>query len=110
MQGHVVGMNTMSKRDADSVHFAVPVDLVREEVEHILLHGRARRNASLGACFYRNLPPLLSGIAKENNVIVNGIVVRRTTDDGPASVEGLRELDIVTHIDGFSCNELEEMH
>lgn len=102
VDGEVIGINTTVITDAGGgrtgLSFAIPINRGKWVMQEILEYGRVR--------------PFLIGfngafldraVRKENRIsdeTPDGFLIRKVESDSPASRAGLREGDVVTHVDG----------
>jgi serine protease Do len=84
LQGRVVGINTAINPEANSIGFAIPINMVRELLPRLLADGVIER-AAIGV-----------HVADE----VGGARVMRVMPGGPADDGGIREGDIITQVNG----------
>ena len=108
-QGEVIGMSTAVAQGAQNIGFAIPVQDLRRTVQSYEKHGRIVR-PFLGVRYAVITPALVQ--EKNLDVDEGALVVRGDTPadaaiapDSPAAKAGLREGDILTHIDGQKLTE-----
>ncbi len=78
--------------------FAIPSNIVRKVAKDLLEYGQVQR-AFMGI----EIRNMTSQLAKEKDIKrINGIYIAGLNEDGAAKAAGLREGDIITHIDGRS--------
>jgi S1-C subfamily serine protease len=107
-RGAVVGVNTAIIRGAQSISFAVAIDIASWVVPQLLRHGRVRR-AYLG---------VLGATAPLDRRIVRGfelaqqqaVRVSGVEPESPAARAGVREGDLVIGIDGVSIDSVDRLH
>jgi serine protease Do len=104
LDGNVVGINTAVIFGAQNIGFALPVDWAKSDLEDIVAHGRIIK-PYLGLMYVMLTPEL----AKRYNLACeHGAMVVRdhrpgaqaVLADSPAHKAGLKEHDIITHVDG----------
>jgi len=96
LSGHVVGMNTAINPEANSIGFAIPVNMLRELLPRLLSEGVVRR-AAIGVH--------VDGVDRSLQVELGlpdrrGALIRAVQPDGPASEAGLQAGDVVVEFDG----------
>jgi serine protease Do len=84
LQGRVVGINTAINPEANSIGFAIPINMVRELLPRLLADGVIER-AAIGV-----------HVADDKE----GARVLRVVPSGPADQGGIREQDIITAVGG----------
>ncbi|HKY33062.1 MAG TPA: Do family serine endopeptidase [Candidatus Polarisedimenticolia bacterium] len=103
-RGRLVGINTAIASGTGSfqgIGFAIPVDMAREIMQHLIESGRVVRGY-LGVVI-QNLTPEMAragGIQAEK-----GAIVAEVEEGGPAADAGLRQGDVVTAIDGTEVSD-----
>ncbi len=96
LSGEVIGINTAIRAGANDIGFAIPIDMVKALLPHLLREGRFRRSA-LGV----SVDSLAAGRARELGVQSGqGAVVTDVTPGGPGDRAGLRPGDILLAFDG----------
>jgi serine protease Do len=96
MAGTVVGINTAIKSDANSIGFAIPINMVKELLPSLLKDGKARRSA---------VGVIVDGVEAEDVERLslpnaNGAIVKRVVPGGPADRAGVRPDDVIVRFDG----------
>jgi serine protease Do len=95
-QGRVVGINTAIRAQANSIGFAVPINMVKELLPRLLKDGRIQRSA---------LRVHVSPVQPEDATRLGlpssqGALLRVVVPGGPADRAGLRPDDVVVGLDG----------
>lgn len=96
LSGRVVGMNTAINPEANSIGFAIPVNMLRELLPRLLSEGVVRR-AAIGVH--------VDGVDRQLQVELalpdrRGALIRAVQPDGPAAAAGLQPGDVVVEFDG----------
>jgi S1-C subfamily serine protease len=107
-RGEVVGVNTAIIRGAQSISFAVAIDIASWVIPQLLQHGRVRR-AYLGA--------LGATTALDRRVMrgfelaqSHAVRVASVEPGSPAARGGLREGDLIVGIDGLTIDSVDRLH
>ncbi|MBC7487782.1 MAG: trypsin-like peptidase domain-containing protein [Cytophagaceae bacterium] len=99
LRGELVGINTAIASPTGSYtgySFAVPVDLVKKVIDDILKYGEVQRGL-LGV----SIADMTTTLAKEKNIdYIRGVYVAGVNDGSAAKEIGMKEGDIITHING----------
>jgi Do/DeqQ family serine protease len=99
MSGRLVGINTMIYSQSGGsvgIGFAIPSNLVRLYAESAA-SGRKVERPWIGAKLEAMSHDIAEGLGLNR---VSGAVVTRLYNKGPAADAGLREGDVITHVDG----------
>ena len=83
--GRVVGINTAIRAEANSIGFAIPVNMVRDLLPRLLKDGEIKRSA-VGVQVSSVLP---DDVARLGLAVALGALVRVVVPGGPADVAGL---------------------
>ncbi len=103
--GHVIGMNTAINPEANSIGFAIPVDMLRELLPRLLRDGVVQR-AALGVhvdVIDRDVQEQL-GLPHRR-----GALILRVQPGGPAMVAGIRPGDVVVKFAGKDVLDPEDL-
>lgn len=107
-RGELVGINAAIASNTGSFSgysFAIPVNIVRKVVEDLLNYGQVQR-AYIGV----SILELGSEYAKEKGITeTKGVYVAGITDKGAAKESGIKEGDIITHVEGTEVNHTSEL-
>jgi serine protease Do len=96
MSGRVVGINTAIRARANSIGFAIPINMVKELLPRLITDGKVRRSA-IGI----RVSSLLDEDAERLGLKdTNGALVRGVIAGGPADKAGVQIDDVITAIDG----------
>jgi len=107
-RGEVVGVNTAIIRGAQSISFAVAIDIAGWVIPQLMQHGRVRRGylgvGGATAALDRRIV-LGFGLAQDHAVRVS------TVEPGsPAASAGLRENDLIVGLDGVTIDSVDRLH
>lgn len=104
-RGEVIGINSIKIESAEGMGFAIPVNMVKTILNNVMENGEFEQ-ASLGILAYdKEVIPYTDSTLK----IENGIYVVQVNYDGPADKAGVREKDIITHIDGKKLDKINDL-
>ncbi|TAH26628.1 MAG: Do family serine endopeptidase [Cytophagales bacterium] len=109
LKGELIGINTAIASPTGSYtgySFAVPVTLVQKVMEDLLKHGQVQR-ALLGI----SIIDLNANLAKEKGIkdFVHGIYVGGVNAGSAAASAGIKEGDVITHVNGTPVNSASEL-
>jgi S1-C subfamily serine protease len=107
-RGEVIGVNTAIIRGANSICFAVAIDIATWVIPQLLQHGRVRR-AHLGVGgstvpLHRRV--VLAYELKQDS----GVRVLSIEKGSAADLAGLREGDVVIGLDGVDIDSVDKLH
>ena len=108
-QGEVIGMNTLKSLYAgytqqgttissEGIGFAIPIDYVKQIVDELIANGSVLK-PGVGIQYY--------AMSEDDAAAWNmpqGLLVISTVEGGPAYLEGIKENDIITKVDGQDVN------
>ena len=107
-RGEVIGVNTAIIRGAQSISFAVAVDIAAWVIPQLLQHGRVRRGylgvGGATAALDRRVV-LGFGLAQGHAVRVSTV-----EPESPAARAGLREGDLIVGLDGVVVDSVDRLH
>jgi S1-C subfamily serine protease len=107
-RAEVIGVNTAIIRGAQSICFAVAIDIASWVIPQLLQHGRVRR-AHLGVGgstvpLHRRVV-LAHGLAQDHGVRISSV-----EKGSPADTAGLREGDVIVGLDGAAIDSVDRLH
>ncbi len=105
LDGNVIGINTVKLDNAESIGFAVPINVVKPIIEK-LENKDEFIEATLGIYAYDSS---IMSYVNSNILIDKGIYIAQINDYGPCGKKGLKVGDIITHIDGIEINKMIEL-
>lgn len=107
-RGEVIGVNTAIIRGANSICFAVAIDIATWVIPQLLQHGRVRRgHLGVGGStvpLHRRVV-LAHGLRQETGVRVLQVEVGSAADRA-----GLREGDVIIGLDGVDIDSVDSLH
>jgi serine protease Do len=96
LHGEVIGINTAIINFAQGIGFAIPSNMAKQVIEHLLAKGRVARGW-LGV----GIQPLTPDLAKKFGVAESeGVLVNEVFPNDPAAAAGIKPGDIILRIDG----------
>src|SRR6201986_4337805 len=106
--GDVIGINTAIIRGAQSICFAVAVDIAHWVIPQLLQHGRVRRgHLGVGG----NTVPLHRRVVLAHGLTQSsGVRVLQVEKGSPADRAGLREGDVIIGLDGVEIDSVDRLH
>lgn len=99
--GKVIGINSIKITSADSMGFAIPINIVKPIIEKLETTGNFEE-AYLGVVAYDNL----NSPYAENTNNKNGICIEKIYGDSPAYESNLQQGDIIKKIDNIEINKM----
>jgi S1-C subfamily serine protease len=107
-RGEVIGVNTAIIRGAQSISFAVAIDIAAWVIPQLLQHGRVRRGyLGVGGITTTLDRRIVVGFGLEQSRAVR---VSHVEPDSPAARAGLREGDLVVGFDGVTIDSIDRLH
>ena len=107
-RGEVIGVNTAIIRGANSICFAVAIDIAAWVIPQLLQHGRVRR-AHLGVG--GNTVPLHRRVVLAHGLPqAHGVRVLSVEKGSPADRAGLRIDDVIVGLDGVDVDSVDRLH
>jgi len=94
--GNVVGINTAIRAKANSIGFAIPINMVKELLPRVLKDGHIKRSA-IGVSVSSLLPDDLERLKLSDE---SGALVRMVMPGGPADRAGLQVDDVIQAFEG----------
>ncbi len=105
LRGQVVGINTAINPRANTIGFAVPVDMAKDILPALRTAGFVTRGW-LGVVIQRITPELQEAMSLES---ADGALVSRVDPKGPAQTAGVQRGDVIVEFDGEAIEEMEEL-
>ena len=105
LRGEVIGINTAINAAANTIGFAVPINMAKEIVPQLRSHGVVTRGW-VGV----TVQPVTSEIARVFDLPgTQGALVAQVTPDGPAARAGIERGDVIVSFEGEPIRELREL-
>jgi serine protease Do len=105
LRGQVVGINTAINPRANTIGFAVPVNMAKDILPALRTAGFVTRGW-LGVVIQRITPDLKEAMNLEST---DGALVSRVDPKGPARTAGVQRGDVIVEFDGEPIEEMEEL-
>jgi serine protease Do len=106
LEGRVVGINTAIRAGANSIGFAIPIDMVKALLPRLLRDGRVQRSA-LGVVAVSIAHDRVRALGLD--IKAPGAQVQTVTPAGPADKAGVREGDMILEFDGVPVQSEEAL-
>jgi S1-C subfamily serine protease len=107
-RGRVIGINTAVIQPAQGICFAIPVNMARQIVPHLMRQGRVTRGY-LG--LHGRVVPITRMVAREYDLTQpTGVEVVQLEEDGPAAEAGVEEGDIIVGLGDASTASVDDIH
>src|SRR5205823_4158267 len=107
-RGDVIGVNTAIIRGAQSISFAVAIDIAGWVIPQLLQHGRVRRGyLGVGGATTNLDRRIVLGFGLEQSRAVR---VSTVETGSPAALAGLREGDLIVGLDGIAIDSVDRLH
>ncbi len=105
LAGEVVGINTAINPRANTIGFAVPIEMAKEILPSLKTSGFVTRGW-LGVVIQQITPDLMEAMDLEND---KGALISRVDPNGPAQKAGIQRGDVIVRFAGEPIDEMEEL-
>jgi serine protease Do len=105
LQGEVIGINTAINPRANTIGFAVPVNMAKDILPALRASGHVTRGW-LGVLIQKITPELAESFGLEDD---RGALVSRVDPAGPAADAGIERGDVIVEFDGTAIASMEEL-
>jgi serine protease Do len=105
LKGEVIGINTAINPRANTIGFAVPINMAKNILPQLRATGSVTRGW-LGVVIQRITPELAEQFELPDK---QGALVSKVEPDGPADQAGLRRGDVIVEFNGEPIDEMEEL-
>ncbi len=105
LRGKVVGINTAIRANANSIGFAIPINMVKQLLPILVTHGKIERSAM--GLMVRD--PDDSELEQRAPVSKHGALIVRVSPGSGADRAGLRPNDVVVGFNGHRINNPDEL-
>jgi len=103
--GEVIGINTAINPQANTIGFAVPIDMAKAILPQLRASGHVTRGW-LGVMIQKITPELAEEFELDGE---SGALVSKVVPDGPADEAGIERYDVIVEFDGKSIADLSEL-
>ncbi len=106
LYGEVIGVNSMIYGMNTGIGFAIPINLAKQVMEHLITDGKLVRSR-IGVEIFglrddQDFKSTISGLD-------DGVVIRSVAPDGPAKKAGLEASDVIVKVDGKDVKTAREL-
>jgi serine protease Do len=105
LTGEVIGINTAINPQANTIGFAVPIDMAKAILPQLRTAGHVTRGW-LGVLVQKITPELAKEFGLEGE---SGALVSKVAPDGPAEKAGIKRSDIIVEFDNKPIKDLSEL-
>jgi serine protease Do len=105
LMGEVVGINTAINPRANTIGFAVPIEMAKEILPSLKASGFVTRGW-LGVVIQQITPDLKDALKLENT---QGALISRVDPHGPAQKAGIQRGDVIVRFAGQPITEMEDL-
>jgi len=105
LQGEVIGINTAINPRANTIGFAVPVNMAKDILPQLRASGHVTRGW-LGVLIQKITPELAESFGLEDDA---GALVSRVDPEGPAAEAGIERGDVIVRFDGDEITTMEDL-
>jgi serine protease Do len=105
LTGEVIGINTAINPQANTIGFAVPIDMAKAILPQLRTAGHVTRGW-LGVMIQKITPELAEELALEGD---SGALVSKVVPDGPAAKAGIERYDVIVEFDDKPIEDLSEL-
>jgi serine protease Do len=105
LAGEVIGINTAINPRANTIGFAVPINMAKDILPQLRTAGRVTRGW-LGVVIQKITPDLAEHLELEGE---GGALVSRVMPDGPADKAGIKRYDVIVEFDGQTVEEMNDL-
>jgi serine protease Do len=105
LAGEVIGINTAIRQGANTIGFAVPVNMAKMVLPQLRAHGRVTRGW-LGVVIQDISPELAEAFDLEDE---RGALVSNVVKGGPADEAGIQRDDVIREFDGHPIEEFGDL-
>ena len=104
-KGEAIGINTVKITSAESIGFAIPINVIKPVVESFIQNGKFEE-ATLGIYAYDSE---VAEYMKLKNKGISGIYISQLLPNGPASNVDLKEGDLIISIDNKRLKTINDL-
>jgi serine protease Do len=105
LRGEVIGINTAINPRANTIGFAVPINMAKQILPQLQANGHVTRGW-LGVVIQQITPEIAEEFGLEDQT---GALVSKVVPDGPAAEAGLQQRDVIREFDGTVIEEFDDL-
>jgi len=105
LAGEVIGINTAINPRANTIGFAVPIDMAKGILPQLRATGRVTRGW-LGVVIQGVTPEIAEELELEE---AKGALVSKVIEDGPAADAGVENMDVIREFDGHPVEDYDDL-
>jgi serine protease Do len=105
LSGEVIGINTAIRPAANTIGFAVPVNMAKDVLPQLRTAGHVTRGW-IGVVIQKITPEISKHLELQENT---GALVSKVMPDGPAAKGGLKRYDVIVEFDGKPIGEMSDL-
>jgi serine protease Do len=105
LAGEVIGINTAINPQANTIGFAIPIDMAKSVLPQLRASGHVTRGW-LGVVIQKITPELAKELELED---ANGALVSKVIPDGPAAEAGIQRRDVIVEFNGRKIEDMSEL-
>jgi serine protease Do len=104
LSGEVIGINTAIRPSANTIGFAIPIDMAKSILPQLRMSGHVTRGW-LGVVIQEITPEIAEGLG----VDARGAVVTKVIEGGPAAEAGIETADVIIKFDGREIEDFSDL-
>jgi serine protease Do len=105
LAGEVIGINTAINPRANTIGFAVPIDMAKQILPQLQAKGSVTRGW-LGVVIQQITPEIAEAFDLEDT---KGALVSKVVPDGPAADAGIEQRDVIREFDGKPIDDFDDL-
>ncbi len=105
LAGEVIGINTAIRQDANTIGFAIPINLAKGVLPQLRASGKVSRGW-LGVMIQPVTDEVATSLELESP---KGALVADLDPSGPAAKAGVKRYDVIVEFDGKPVNQMDEL-
>jgi len=105
LKGEVIGINTAINPRANTIGFAIPIDMAKQILPQLKSSGSVTRGW-LGVVIQRITPELTEAMELSDD---QGALVSKVVPDGPAEAAGIQHGDVIVEFDGTTIDSWNDL-
>jgi serine protease Do len=105
LAGEVIGINTAIRPGANTIGFAVPIDMAKSVLPQLRASGHVTRGW-LGVVIQGVSPEIAEELGLKET---KGALVSKVVDDGPGAKAGIQKMDVIREFDGQPVDSYEDL-